>query len=36
MKKNIKYMSTEERFIQWTKIIMGLIALTLFAIYLLG
>lgn len=32
--KQIKYMSPEERFIQYTKIVIGLIALTLFAIYL--
>ena len=34
MKKEIKYMSTEERVIQYTKIVMGFIALTLFAIYI--
>jgi hypothetical protein len=33
-KREIKYMSQEERFLQWTKIVMGFIALTLFAIYI--
>ena len=33
--KQIKYMSNEERFIQYTKIVLGIIGLTLFAIYLL-
>jgi hypothetical protein len=34
MKKEIKYMSKEERFIQWTKIALAVVGLTLFSIYL--